>query len=287
MKSSHILLVVVLALVAGFGGAKLAGSAGGSQASKTETSYERVVRTQTLRCGYAIWEGVVMKNDKGEVYGPWIDITNDLGRAVGLKIEWVSEVGWGEIGAALKSNKIDAMCAGMWSSAMKAKEMALSAPVAYQGVGIFVRGDDHRFDADASLLNSASTKLAVIDSDNSDFVAQTDYPQAQRVGVGLMGTDADVLMNVATGKADATFVTPGTWRIFDRNSAGTVRPLHPGQYVRMFGLVYATGDGDHRLVQLINAGVSEIIASGLVDRILDKADKDYLDMFLRVIKNYR
>jgi ABC-type amino acid transport substrate-binding protein len=256
--------------------------------AKQETAYERVVRTQTLRCGYAFWEGAVMKDDTGTLHGPWVEVTKALGEATGLKIEWASEVGWGDVGAALKSGKIDAMCAGMWSSAMKAKEISFSNPAAFQGIEIFVRSDDQRFDGKLALLNQSDVKLAIIDNDNSDFIARVDFPQAQRVSVAsVSATDTDLMLNVATAKADATFVSPGTWRLFERTNAGKLRRLHPGLTLRNFGLTYAVDNDDVRLLLLINAGVTELLNSGQIDHILDKADKDYPDMFIRAARTYR
>lgn len=288
MKTSHILLVILIALLAGFGGAKLAAKSDSTQTAKAETAYERVMRTQTLRCGYAVWSGVVMKNDNGQLYGPWVDLTNELGKATGLKVEWVSEVDWGGIGAALKSNKIDAMCAGLWSSATKAKEISFTTPVAYQALEVFVRNNDHRFDGDQSLLNNKEIKLAVLENDNSDFISQSDFPNAQRnVLSTLTGSDADLVLNVATNKADATFTSAGFWHDFEKTNPGQVRRLFPGRYLRVFGLTYGVNNDDIRLTNLLNAGVSEMLNSGTVNRILDSADKDYPDTYIRAAKTYQ
>src|ERR1700689_4446895 len=87
--------------------------------TSSTTSYMRVMRTQTLRCGYEYWDGATMKDEKtGQVVGPWVDMMNAIGEAAGLKIEWTSQVGWSDVAAAIKSGKIDAMCAGMWTSAL-------------------------------------------------------------------------------------------------------------------------------------------------------------------------
>src|SRR5258708_4981452 len=70
-----------------------------SNASSHETAYDRVVRTNTLRCGYQYWAGAVEKDDKTcKIFGPWVDMMDAIGTATNLKIEWAEQVGWDEVG---------------------------------------------------------------------------------------------------------------------------------------------------------------------------------------------
>jgi ABC-type amino acid transport substrate-binding protein len=257
MKFSHLLLVVVLSAAMGYAAAQYAVTHNGATPAKSvkETSYDRVLRTQTLRCGYEYWDGGIMKDEKtGAVYGPWVDIMNAIGAATGLKIEWASQVGWSDVGAALKSGKIDAMCAGMWTSAAKAKEISFSTPLSYQALEAFARADDHRFDGGLDSLNDSGVKLGVIENDNSDFIAEQDFPRAQKDSLGsLNGTDSELMMQVMTGKADATFVAPGLWRQFDKANPDKIRRLAPEKKLRAFGNAIA----------------------------VDKADQDWPDMFIK------
>jgi len=254
-----------------------------------ETSFERVLRTGTIRCGYEYWDSGIMQDPaSGKLHGTWVDILEEIGKVAALKIEWAEHVGWGDVGAALKSGKIDAMCAGMWQSTEKAKEMAFSLPLAYQSIEAFARADETRFDKDLSRINSEDVNIVVIDADTSDFLAREDFPKAKRTSLSqLNGTDAEQFLALATNKADVTFDTPGLWRQFDKANPGKVRRVAPGHDLRVFGMSVVVDNDDPRFVEMLDVAAQEIVNSGSVDRILAKTDADYPDMYLKTVKPYR
>jgi len=292
MKLAHISLILILSSAIVFAAssyiAREPAQVAPSAASKQETSYNRVLRTGTLRCGYEYWDAAIMRNENtGDMYGPWVDIMKALGKATGLKIEWASQVGWSDVGAALKSGKIDAMCAGMWTSATKSKEISFSTPLAYQAIEAFVRDDDHRFDDEIEKLNDPSVKIVVIDNDNSDFIAQEDFPKAQRIALSaLNGTDSEELMQVMTSKADVAFTVTGLWQQFNKSNPGKLRRLAPDHKLRSYGLAIAVDNDDARLLQIINSGAQEIQNSGTLDKILDNANFKWPDMYIKPLKPF-
>lgn len=289
MRLPQFVLVVIVSFAVAFVTGKYIFPVKGDAAqTAAESAYDRVMRTGVLRCGYQYWDSAVMRDEKnGRLYGAWVDIMNAVGEATGLNIEWVAQVGWDEVGAALKTHKIDAMCAGMWTSAAKSKEIAFTTPMAYQAIEAFVRADDHRFDGGEGRLNSASAKISIIDNDNSDFIARQDFPNAQRVSLGQMnGTDGDLLMYVMSGKSDATFTVAGLWKQFDKANHGKVRRLAPDAKLRVFGLALAVDNGEPRLLQVLNAGEQEIQNSGKLDKILDNANQSWPDMFIKPLKPF-
>jgi len=251
-------------------------------------SYDHVVRTGVLRCGYQYWDNAVMRDDKtGQVHGAWVDMMEAIGLATGLKIEWPMQVSWSDVGAALKTHKIDAMCAGMWTSAAKAKEINFTSPLAYQAIEAFVRADDHHFDGGLKSLNDEKIKIAVIENDNSDFIARQEFPKAQRIALGQsFATDGDLLLEVMTGKADVTFTVAGLWHQFEKANPHKIRRLSPGTKLRVFGLANAVDSDEPRLLQLLNAGEQEIQNSGMLDKILDAANTDIPDMYIKSSKPF-
>jgi ABC-type amino acid transport substrate-binding protein len=281
-----LLLAVILSAITAFALTKLT-PAPSTTAPQPETAYERVIRTGTLRCGYEYWDGVIMRDEKAsKIIGSMTEIMEAWGKATGLKIEWTAQVGWGEVAAALKTNKVDAHC-GIWASAKKSKEIAFSHPVAYQSLEAFVRKDDHKFDSDLNTLNDPAVKIVIIEGDNSDFVAQEDFPKAQRLALGtLNGTDSEELMHVMTNKADVTFTVAGLWHQFNKTNPDKIRRLNPDEKLRTFGLTVAVDNADLRLLQTINSGIDEIQNSGTLDKILDKANIDFPDMYIKPLKPF-
>jgi ABC-type amino acid transport substrate-binding protein len=293
MKYPQILLVIALAIVTTLATAHFANTRAmqGEEVNPSsikETSYERVMRTKTLRCGYEFWDSGIMRDAQtDQLYGEWVDFLNEIGKVSGLKVEWSAHVGWGDAVTALKGGKIDAMCAGIWQSAEKAKQIYFSIPLAYQSIEAFVQPDDHRFDNNIERINSDDVTIMVVDADTSDFLAREDFPKAKRIALGdLNGTDSDLYMGLATKKADVVFDTVGLWRQYDKANPGKVRRAAPGHNLRVFGLSIVTDNDDPRLMGMIDVGVQEIINSGAVDRILKKDEAKYPDMYLKSVKPY-
>lgn len=286
MKPTHIILTVLLALGAGYLGSGLGGSAA---KQSEETSYERVIRTGTLRCGYAEWDSAVMKDpNTGKFHGSVVDVVDALAKAMDIKVTWALQVNWGDVVAALKSGKIDAMCAGMWTSALKAKHIAFTVPYAYQQMEVFARADDARFDNNLAALNDPAVKLAIIENDGSGYIATEDFPKAQTVPMGaITSTDTDLMLHVATNKADATFTVTGLFRQFEKTNPGKLKIVPTARPLRVFGLSAMVVDNtDLRLQQAIDAAMEELLNSGAVDRILDTYDTRYPGMYMRAARVY-
>jgi ABC-type amino acid transport substrate-binding protein len=78
----------------------------------------------------------------------------------------------------------------------------------------------------------------------------------------------------------------GLWRQFEKTNSGKIRRLAPDTKLRVFGLAYAVDNEDPRLLNMINAGVQEIENSGMLDKIIDKGNLDYPDMFIKPTKPF-
>ena len=106
--------------------------AGGSDSKAQESVYDRVIRTGTLRCGYFLYPPVLSKDpNSGEFSGIFYDYLSELGKALSLKVEWAEEIGLGDAPAALESGRIDAMCAGMFLTAQRARANDFVMPIYY------------------------------------------------------------------------------------------------------------------------------------------------------------
>ena len=57
--------------------------------AKKETTYERVMRTRTIRCGYFVWPPFLTKDlNTGALSGLNYDVAEEMGKLLDLKIEW-------------------------------------------------------------------------------------------------------------------------------------------------------------------------------------------------------
>ena len=134
-------LLVVLAVLLALGIQNFILSRNSTESTKTETAYERVVRTNTLRCAYAIYPPFLGKDpNTGKLSGFMPDMMAEFERASGFKIEWGPEIDWGNIGMTLQSGKADAFCAGMFLTPKRGHVIAGSIPVMFSSMGFCPAG---------------------------------------------------------------------------------------------------------------------------------------------------
>ncbi len=234
-----------------------------SMAVPKETAYERVIRTNTLRCGYGFWEpGLSRDPATGKIRGIFYEYLEAIGRHTGLKIEWTEEVGWGDFPTALNEGRIDAMCFGAWPKATTAREVLFTESTYYLPINAYVRAGDMRFDHAIDKVDAPSIKISTMDSELSSELARSRFPKAQTLSVPQISDSSVLLLNVATGKADITFTDAWTGSNFMSKNPGKLRVVTLDRPLRLFGHTIPVARGEHSLVSLLNAATDEIMASG-------------------------
>ena len=241
----------------------------GKSETRKESAYERVMRTNTLRCGYAIWEpGFSIDLKTGKPAGIYYDFFETIGQHTGLKMEWVGEIGWGDYPAALNSGRIDAMCFGAWPKANLAREILFSEPTYYLPIYAYVRKGDARFDHAVEKINSPSVTISTMDSELSSELARTRFPRAKTFSIPENSAASMLLLNVAAGKADVTDAYHGDAYMKANPDTIKVVPLeHP---LRLFGHTIPVAKNEYSLLALLNAATDEIIDSGEFEAIVHK-----------------
>ena len=258
-------------------------SADSSSVQKEETAYERVMRTGTLRCGYAPWQpGVIVDPNTGDISGVFPDIMNAIALNSSIKVEWTEEIGWGNVATSLETGRIDAMCAGVWEGADEGKSTAFITPPFFQPILTVARLDENRFKNDPSLLNHSDVIIAVIDGDNSESIAKSDFPKATRHGVSTLGNNSDLLLAIVNNKADVAFVNPGSFITFNENNPNKLKVVGD-TYVRIYGTTIAVNIKEQELVSFLNASIHELINSGEIKRITAKYPKYKLSLINRTL----
>jgi len=260
-------------------------------AAKQDTAFERVMRTNTLRCGYGTWQPGVYKDlQTGEMEGLFVELIEAMGKLNGLKIEWGPETDWGQISDAIDSGKIDAFCSGMANDAMRGKRLAYTNPLSYWTFDVLVRADDSRFPAGntvkANELNRSEFSSAYTEGDVLETIVRNEFPAVKGVPLPPLGTPADNTMDVVTHKTDFVIFPKVMFQAYDKINPGQLRYLKVEPPLRAYGNVIAVGMDDLKLQQLLNAAVNELVSSGAYDRIMNKYDQNYPGAFLRVAQPY-
>lgn len=238
--------------------------------SKTETAYERVMRTNTLRCAYAIYPPFMSKDpNTGKLSGIGPDMMAAFEKTSGLKVEWALEIDWGNIGVTLQSGKADAFCAGMFLTPKRGHVIAGSTPIFFSTMEAFVRPDDKRFDNNIDRINQPDVRISVNMGDISEELAERSFPQAQRIYKGEMGGESALFLNVATNKADIALSGPSNLSTYNQgNPTSALRKVTLPHPLMAFASVIGVSVQEPALLQTINASLHNMIDNGVVDRIL-------------------
>lgn len=289
MKKSYVALAVILSIIGGYIGAmgysKLYPQGGVAPVSHKETAYERVMRTNTLRCGYVLYGPIVQKDpNTGEFSGIVVDLMNEIGNLLKIKIEWAEEVGWATTVEGLKTGRYDAICAGFWRQSVEAKHVFYTEPFSYSMVGALIRPDDFRFDNRLDLINDPNVKIVSSDGALASAIARRDFPKAQLLEYANLTDPGQLMEDVVSRKGDIIFVDSATMEQYLKSNPGRLRRL-PGPPLRMFQNTLALPQDDIKLKSLLDTVIIELRDNGGMDRILDKYDPEH-KQFLRIPKPY-
>ncbi len=261
MKTSAVIGIIALSVLIALGlqNFVLPQRGAGAPTAAKESTLERVMRTGTLRCGYAYYAPSLMKDpNTGAFSGYSYDLMNEIGKRLDLKIEWVEETGYGLIAESLASNRIDMFCAATAYDPHRAKRMNFSAPLFYVPIHVFVRADDKRFESDLATLDNAAFRVAVIDGDISDTLAKADFPKAQRVSLAQNVAHGQLFEELATGKADAIFSEPLLAARYQEHNPDAIRSLNPEHPARVTPIGFGLPHLDAGFKNMIDVTLQEI-----------------------------
>lgn len=252
-----------------------------------ETAFGRVLRTNTLRCAYIVYPPETIKDpNTGKLTGTVVETTEEVGRKLGLKIEWAAEVGFQDKFEGLKTGRYDALCSGLREDATYARAALFSAPLMYGTTYAFVRDNDSRFDASLDAINNPSVKIAQIDGEGSQVLATESFPKASGHFLPPMSDISQVLESVAAQKADVAFLQIAPGQKFMASNPGKLKVLKNKPVRTWLQPLMTFSHGEHDLKYVIDATLRELHENGFVEKSLRKYDPD-LESYLLLSKPYK
>ena len=259
----------------------------GTPSLPKETAFERVMRTQTIRCGYASWPPYFMVDpNTKQKSGIFYDVTEALGKAANLKIEWAEEISYSLVGQNLSSGKQDAFCGMMWTSANRGKRIEFTSPVAYMPLDAYVREKDTRFDHNLAAINDNHITISMQDGSTMQGIANATFPQAKQFAIPELSDSTQIMANVAAGKADVIFSSPDTISDYNRNNPDKKLRLVPSAApLRLLGESLGVAKGEWELRDYLNIVLAELQGDGTIDRILSHYETEP-GLFRRVAPPY-
>jgi ABC-type amino acid transport substrate-binding protein len=277
MKPVQIIIVILIAALAGAAGGYVAAPRLVSQTTAAQTPlssqpatlgsvYDRVMASNTLRCGYILWPAVLVKDpNTGQFSGPWYDVVEEMGKRLGLKIEWTEEVGTANMFEGFRTGRYDALCAPLTSTPERARIADFTIPFAYIPYHLYVRKDDTRFDNNPAAANDPAIRVVTIDGEYSSKVAQDDLPKAQVISLQNMTQGSDLLLYVESGKADVAPDDGVSAADFITQHNGSLRPI-AGPPLRILPVVLPIPKGEIELKLMLDATLEEMQNTGFTQK---------------------
>ena len=238
-----------------------------------ESVYDRVLKTGTIRASYASYPPYCIKDpNTGKLSGIFVEVLEEAGKRLDLKVNWVEEVGWGAIFEGLNSDRHDIFGAGIWRNSSRGKVGDFSRSLFYNVIKVYGRPDETRFST-LEAINNNTVRISTLDGAIEDVIAKSDYPLATRISVPQLNPWSDVLLNITSKKADLTFAGPSVVNLYLEKNPGTLKDLFPNQPIRVFANTFAFKLGEPKFKAMLDAALEEIQNDGTLERILHKYEK--------------
>ena len=270
MKFSQIVLIALLCGVVAFATSFYVASATREHAAH-ESAFDRVTRTKTLRCGYLIYSPLLIKDPKtGAFSGIVYDLTELLGRKLGLKVEWVQETSWGTAAQDLDSRRFDMVCSGFWVNSLMAGAYGYTKPLFYQPMWPIVRADDTRFDNDLNAINDPKIRIVSLDGDIPLQIGAEQFPRAQTYALQNFSDYNQLFLEIASNKADVTFLEGDFPQRFMNANPGKIKLLLNHGPIRVYANPWAIKRGEIEFADYLNSAIDEIVFSSAVEDAFKK-----------------
>lgn len=249
---------------------------------ESHTGFARMMKTGELRCGFQYWDGGLMRDENtGKITGAMAEVAEQIAKNAEVKLTWVGPIEWGNIPMELETGKIDAWCATTWLDGRRSKFMLISDPVAYNGFEAFVRWGDTRFDISAARLDNSDITMAVLENTSSGNLSLRLLPHAKPYFLPSgTATDMDIAVNIAAGKADVGFTSPGILHQYMKNNPNSIKRISPDQPYAIMGASFTVGADDFRMLHFLNTSLAELRNTGFINEITKKYNAEYPGLFV-------
>ncbi len=266
--------IIAIAIIIGIGFLFSKNSTEQSSQTVEQTTYDKIIESGKIRVGYISYPPSFIKDpNTGEYSGIFNDVLQEIGKKLGVKIDYTEEVGWGTMIEAINSGRVDLIATGVWPTTERGKHVDFTNPLYYSTVRTYVRAGDNRFDGDLSKINNSNIKISSIDGEMTSIIAQIDYPKAKQVSLTQINDVSQVLLDVATGKADVTFAEPAVALEYMSKNPGQIKEVKDVKPVRVFPNAMIVGKGEVEFSSTLNIAIEELINNGFVNKIIEKYEK--------------
>lgn len=278
-------LLIVLILTATVSSCNFGTNKNNGSAEK-QSLYENVIKSGQIRVGYISYPPSYIVNPDGSQSGIFHEVMEEVGKNLGLKINYTKEVTWDGMIQDLKENKVDMIVTGIWPTTQRGKQADFAAPLFYSVVKAYTYYGNNQFDNNLSRINDTKVKISTIDGEMTQIIAAMDFPKAKQVPVTQLGGVPQVLLEIRDKKADVTFVEPYLAMEFMEKNPNSIREIEGVSALRVFPNCMMLPKGEEEFKSTINIALQELINNGYVDKIISKYEK-YPHSYYRALPQYK
>ncbi len=237
-----------------------------------DKAYEAVMASGKIRCGYSEWAPfLIIDPNTNQVSGIMKDIMDEIGKRIGVKVEWTASIGWGEITSAANSGKIDMFCNTTWPDKAQLHSMSISRPLFYTPTYAYVRQGDTRFDNNYNAINNPSITIAGIDGDSSYTTMQDHFPKAKMLALPNSADISQMVLSVTTKKADMILADPAAIADYNAKADKDKKLVRvKGKPLFVMSEILVTRAGEQQLMNVINTVLYSLINEGFLEDVLKK-----------------
>ena len=244
--------------------------------------------TRTLRCAYdSLPPFITVDPATKKVSGMLYDITNEIGKRLGIKVDWVEDAGYGEIAAGMAAGRYDAFCGVLWQTPTRAGAMSFTAPLYKNKVFPCVRGDSTLYDKSTAALNAPDKTFAGYDGDVSYQMPQTIFPKAKVQSLPANMSFAEAMMSITTKKIDAIATCdPIVVDAFNEHNPHGLKVADPTHPITVVPIVLALPLGDEKLKSMTDSAIFAMTADGTMEKMIRQYLNKYIDNTIILAKPY-
>ncbi|MCB1556386.1 MAG: transporter substrate-binding domain-containing protein [Alphaproteobacteria bacterium] len=237
---------------------------------KKESVYDRVVRTDKIRCGYALeYPALDITPNSGQLSGIFYDLTQRIGDLLDFEIVWAEEAGWSDLSTGLENNRYDLACIGKWIYAPQTKGAIFTMPTYFSAVHAYTRVEEGGVKPDLSNLDSSDFTIATIDGELNYYLAQDHFPHAKTIELPALTDPGLLIQNILTNKADVVFLAAGIAERFMKENPGKIKQLSE-KPVAVFDTAYMVKSGEEEFVNVLNAALRQLHSDGYIRSLIKK-----------------
>lgn len=239
----------------------LAGTVGGAQAQTS--ALDRIEKDKVLRVGWAVWNPYVFRDPKSnQIQGISYDLVQDLGKALGVKVEWVED-SWSTLPAGLQANKFE-ITNLMAITPPRALAVDFTKAVTKHGLSLIAPKGEVAKTKSWEDWDKPGIKIAVTLGANSDMFVTEKFKKAEIV---RLKTVPENVLALVSGRVNAHASTIDALKAIQKEHPEMA--IVPGSYGGS-EVAFAVPKGDKKLDDRVNQFIADAKRTGRIKQLLGK-----------------